>query len=102
MVENIDNKEIYVDVPSIRNFNSNLVLKNNEIVEILDDMIEDFKELDKKFNSTAGAKYKDKILLFLQESRDKIDNSNKNLTDTITKTAKIYEDAFNDVKKTVA
>ena len=98
----MENKEILVDLSSIKDFNVKLVLKNNEIMEILDDMLEDFKELDKKFNSTAGAKFKEKILTFIQESRDKINNSNLELNNTVTKIAKIYEDAVNDVKTTVA
>lgn len=98
----MENKDLLVDVPSIRDYNTKMVLKNNEIIEIIDDMIEDFKDIDKKFNSTAGAKFKEKLLNYLQESRDNINNSNQELTNKITTIANIYEDTYNNVKNTVA
>ncbi len=100
-MENVNN-EILIDLPSIKEFNTNVILKNNELMEILDDMIEDFKELDQKFNSKAGAKYKDKILTYLQESRDKINQTNLLFSESLTKSTKVYEDAKMGVKNTVA
>ena len=100
-MESVD-KEILIDIPSIKEFNTNVILKNNELMEMLDDMINDFKEIDKKFNSRAGAKYKEKILTYLQESRDKINNTNLSFSNSLSTSTKMYEEAKISMEKTVA
>ena len=87
------NSKVYVDIGSIKTFNQNIKLKNDEIISIIDDMIGDFQLLDEKFNSRAGEKFKEKILTYLVESKDKINNSNNALSDTISQITTIYENS---------
>ena len=94
--------KVYVNVGSIETFNQNIKLKNEEIVSILDDMINVFQLLDEKFNSRAGEKYRERILTYLAESKEKINNSNLVLSNNISQIITIYDNTIASIDRMVS
>ena len=94
--------EIIIDTESIETFRSNAVNKSEEILSIFDDLIKDFQTIDEKFDSQAGKKFKDKILLYLEQTKENISQSNDALSGNLTRINQIYEETNKEIEKMVS
>ena len=93
--------EIIIDTESIEAFRSNAVSKSEEILSIFDDLIKDFQTIDEKFDSKAGKMFKDKILLYLEQTKESISQSNNALSGNLTRINQIYEETNKEIEKLV-
>lgn len=96
------NYKVEYEINTINDFRKDIATNGNNLIEMLDQILVNIKDLEKCFDTPTSRRFKEKFIEYLEKEKTYVSNEYVNFGNIIDKVIKVYNEQQLANKKSVS